>query len=106
MFYEFAEKFDLLSCQLAIYQMARHDDPKAIEMLWKQIIANGNTLFIYFFFANLLVNIMFFLEELDKLIRPEIKPSDLKNELTENIVRIGKEYVDDDEKYFPLSKKN
>lgn len=42
--------------------------------------------------------------ELDKLNRPEVKPSDLKNELAENIVRIGKEYVDDDEKYFPLSK--
>lgn len=51
-----------------------------------------------------LLNITLFFQELDKLIRPEIKPSDLKNELTENIVRIGKEYVDDDEKYFPLSK--
>ena len=38
------------------------------------------------------------------LNRPDVKPSDLKNELTENIVRIAKEYVDDDEKYFPLSK--
>jgi hypothetical protein len=45
------------------------------------------------------------LQELDKLNRPDVKPSDLKNELTENIVRIAKEYVDDDEKYFPLSKK-
>lgn len=57
-------------------------------------------LFIYwevFFFLNWPFNL-----ELDKLLRPEIKPSDLKNELAENIVCIAKEYVDDDEKYFPL----
>lgn len=33
-----------------------------------------------------------------------MKPSDLKNQLADNIVNIAKEYVDDDEKYFPLGK--
>ena len=32
-----------------------------------------------------------------------MKPSDIKNQLGENIVNIAKEYADDDEKYFPLS---
>ena len=34
----------------------------------------------------------------------DVKPSDMKNQLVENLVNIGKEYAEDDEKYFPLSK--
>lgn len=41
---------------------------------------------------------------MDKVSRPDMKPSDLKNQLADNIVNIAKEYVDDDEKYFPLGK--
>jgi hypothetical protein len=41
---------------------------------------------------------------MDKVSRPEMKQSDLKNQLADNIVNIAKEYVDDDEKYFPLGK--
>lgn len=77
LYYEFAEKFDLYQCQLAIFKMARHDDPKIVEIFWKQIIAT----------------------ELDKMA--DIKQSDLKNQLADNIVNIAKEYVDE-EKYFPL----
>lgn len=40
--------------------------------------------------------------EMEKISRPDMKPSDLKNQLADNIVNIAKEYVDDDEKYFPL----
>jgi hypothetical protein len=32
------------------------------------------------------------------------RPSDAKNELAENIVMIAKDYIDDDDKYFPLGK--
>ena len=39
---------------------------------------------------------------MDKVSKPDIKPSDLKNQLADNIANIAKEYVDDDEKYFPL----
>jgi len=80
LYYDFAEKFDLYQCQLSIFRTARHDDAKTIGILWKQIIAN----------------------ELDKMSRPDIKQSDLKAQLAENIINIAKEYVDDDEKYFPL----
>ncbi|CAF1048882.1 unnamed protein product, partial [Brachionus calyciflorus] len=79
LYYDFAEKFEIYYSQLAIFKMSRHEDPKAIEILWKQIIAN----------------------ELDKLSRPDLKPSDLKYQLAENIISIAKEYIDD-EKYFPL----
>ncbi len=41
LYFEFAEKFDLFQCQLAIFKMARHDDPKIVEVFWKQIIATG-----------------------------------------------------------------
>jgi nuclear pore complex protein Nup155 len=41
LYYEFAEKFDLHQSQLAILKVSRHDDPKTVEILWKQIIANG-----------------------------------------------------------------
>lgn len=36
------------------------------------------------------------------MLRPDIKPSELKTQLAENIVNIAREYVNDDEKYFPL----
>ncbi len=41
---------------------------------------------------------------MDKVSRPDMKQSDLKNQLADNIVNIAKEYVDDDEKYFPIGK--
>jgi hypothetical protein len=41
---------------------------------------------------------------MEKVSRPDMKQSDLKNQLADNIVNIAKEYVDDDEKYFPLGK--
>jgi hypothetical protein len=41
---------------------------------------------------------------MDKMFRPDIKPSDMKNQLAENIVQIAKEFIDEDEKYFPLGK--
>lgn len=84
--------------------MARHDAPREIEMLWKEIIANGSYNKFLIFITSLIYMSLKNPKELDKLNRPDVKPSDLKNELTENIVRIAKEYVDDDEKYFPLSK--
>jgi hypothetical protein len=43
-------------------------------------------------------------KELDKVSSTDVKPSDMKNQLVENLVNIGKEYAEDDEKYFPLSK--
>ena len=39
---------------------------------------------------------------MDKISSTDIKPSDIKNQLGENIANIAKEYVEDDEKYFPL----
>lgn len=42
LYYDFGEKFDLYQSQLAIFKMARHEDAKTIEILWKQIIANGS----------------------------------------------------------------
>ncbi|RNA00061.1 nuclear pore complex protein Nup155-like, partial [Brachionus plicatilis] len=80
LFYEFAEKFELSQYKLAIFKMSRHEDPNFIEIFWKQIVANEN----------------------DKLNRPDMKPSDLKHELAENIILIAKDYIDD-EKYFPLN---
>ena len=41
LYYDFAEKFDLFQCQLAIFKMSRHEDAKTIEILWKRIIADG-----------------------------------------------------------------
>jgi hypothetical protein len=41
---------------------------------------------------------------MEKVSRPDMKQSDLKNQLADNIANIAKEYVDDDEKYFPLGK--
>lgn len=43
-------------------------------------------------------------KELDKVSSADVKPSDMKNQLVENLVNIGKEYAEDDDKYFPLSK--
>lgn len=82
LYYDFAEKFDLHQCQLAIFRMSRHDDPKAIEILWKQIIANE-------------------LEKVSNIYTDKF--NDLKTQLAENISNIAREYVDDDEKYFPLT---
>ena len=83
LYYDFAEKFDLYQCQLAIFRMSRHDDPKTIEILWKQIIANE-------------------MEKVSNIYTDKI--NDLKTQLAENISNIAREYVDDDEKYFPLSR--
>ena len=45
-----------------------------------------------------------FVAELDKISSMDIKPSDLKNQLAENILLVSKDYSDDggDDKYFPL----
>ena len=47
LYYDFADKFLLFQCQLAIFKMARHDDSRTIEILWKQIIANGKSTITY-----------------------------------------------------------
>ena len=39
-----------------------------------------------------------------KNVLAKYKINDLKTQLAENISNIAREYVDDDEKYFPLSK--
>ena len=84
--------------------MSRHDEPKMIEVFWKKIIANGSILFLNpTFKVQYKISYIFLDIELEKVNKPDMKPSDLKAQLADNIVNIAKEYVDD-EKYFPLGK--
>ena len=85
--------------------MSRHEDQKLIEVLWKQIIANG-TLLKFLIILNFKLKkklICILILELEKVTSTDMKPSEIKNQLGENLSNIAKEYAEDDENFFPLS---
>lgn len=98
---EFADKFDLSECKLAIVHCAGHYDPTLIESLWTDIILEGICIDICS--HNWLVYVLVVCSELNHSQHSD--PPSRMEAMRSKLLEFGQKYSQS-ERFFPIRKQS